>query len=769
MAPGVMARGVLALCLVIATGVGAPAALASSAPVVVKAADRAQLRQTIAAARADNQVTARILKTLPAGDARMVREQLNRLRDSASALSAELSKSTGTPSKALANRIGRLGKQSAALRAGAASDSEALSALEETRDSALMGLRRGLSDGFPETFDADQYRLSAAGAHALADVTAARIAISTLTPLRRAPSAQRALAEARSGRLPAPVAGWTPIPGGCALPPGSEADYLPSATAPGPLLWTSPTGLAKHLAQLDAPSPALSAAYAKTMRQARSLSAQAGRSGSISEITKRVLTVGYAWLVTAEGAYGDALLADARMLSTATSEEPVEEAKQALVLATIIDWLGDAGEPPLPGDESDVLQRASEVLKIRMIGSLGCALALGENIAVDKMNKSVIIGSGAAMGALALAQDSLWRPGLASTVKAALLGARSGLEVLDVDGGSPEGPVYWNFQTVPAAGMLSSINATLPQRTVSTVPALERAGHYAWQMAAPSLSGDWETTRYSDTRDTVLRCTLPAWIAGKFGTPDAIAVALQGQLRQGVELLWWPDAEPEAPLGNAVFQGSGVAVLRAGEATAWLLGQPPITNHTQLDAGAVTVRVDGVDWSLDAGYGKEGPGYSEDKPGGKRWTYPQTQPGWHSTIRTVKSAQDPGQVVGATAPLALADGSASVDLSAVLAGAARAERRVTLSESGLTMVDTVSGSRQSYAWSWVTQAAIRQEGDVFVLRQDDRTAELSFEALPPGARVSVTRVPTALDMPGSRIQVQLPAASSARFVARLRW
>jgi len=754
--------GLIAAAVAISGTVVAPLHVAS-------AADRPELRAIIAGARQANQATAKVIPRLTVEDARLVREQLGILRDRASVLSAALSESSGPVAPSLQTRIRTLGSQATALRTGADAASAGMSVLLDVRRLALEGLRQGIDTGFRTQFDAEQYRWSVAGAHALADLAVARVAMSSLSPLRRPASARTALQQARSGIMPAPVAGWIPIPGGCALPPAPVSDYLPPAGTSAPRLWTTPRGIDAHRAQLASPTPALSAAYAKTMRQAKVLSLQSGQPAGVSEVTKRVLTVGYAWLMTSETTYQDALVADARMLTDARPREAVDEAKEALVLATAVDWLSSSRENLSVDGATTTLEAARQVLKIRTMGSIGCSLALGETIAVDKLNKSVIIGSGVVMSALALADDPLWRPGLAAAVRAGLAGARSGLDVLNVDGGSPEGPVYWNFQTVPAAGLLSSIDATLPQRTVARVPSLSKAGRFALQMAAPALSGDRETTRYSDARDTVLRCTLPAWIAGRYGDPDAITVAIEGQLRQGVELLWWPRDEVNAPLQDAAFPASGVAVLRAGEATAWLLGQPALTNHTQLDAGAVTVRVGGVDWSLDAGYGVEGPGYSEDRPDGRRWTYPQTLPAWHSTVRTFTSPSDLGQVVGATAPVAIRAGSAVVDLTSVLRGATQAERRISLTASELTVADTIRGQRQPYAWSWITQASVRVTGTTIELAADGRRAALTFDALPSGARITTSRVPGALGMPGTRIQVEFPSARELNVVARLAW
>ena len=738
-------------------------AFLAAAPHDAAAADRATLRATIGAARVDNQVTAKVLKTLPANDARLVRSQLNRLRSEAGKLSKQLSKSSGTPSKSLTRQIKTLGRRATALRAGAQADEKALATLAQVRELALSALARGLKDRLPDDFDQEQYRWSAAGTHALADVEAARKAIATMRPLASQPTAAGALAEARSGKTPSPSAGWVPIPGGCGLPPAGPDAYLPSSDALSPRLWTSPEGLAAHRQQLASPSPALASAYAKTIRLADSFIVSSGRPASLAALTKRVLTVGYAWLITGEPEYEQALASDARLLTDAVVREPVDEAKEALLLATMVDWIG-----PDPKANA-VWTNARAVLKVRTLGSIGCSLALGETIATDKLNKSVILGSGIVTSALALSDDGLWRPGLAAAVSSGLQGAHSGLAELDIDGGSPEGPTYWNFQSVPAAGLLSSVHASLPASTVAAVPSLRQAGHFALQMAAPSLDKDTSTTRYSDSDGTTLRSTLPAWIAGRYAEPDAITVALQGQLRQGVELLWWPEDEVTASLGNAAFPGSGVAVLREGDATAWILGQPAITNHTQLDAGAVTIRVDGVDWSLDAGYGVEGPGYSEEKPGGRRWTYPQTQPAWHSTIRTATSSKDVGQVVGATAPVTLTKSTATVDLTGVLRGARKATREISLGSSQLTISDSLRGRQQPYAWSWVTQADVWISGETIELRRSGQTATLTFDALPQGSRITTSPTPTKLGEKGTRVQVEFPASSSLEITAHLRW
>lgn len=746
----------LAILALLSGGVATAPALAAT--------DSAALRKIIANSRQDNQASAKALAKLPADDARLVREQLNRMRSAAAAASADLSKSQGTPSKSLSRRITKLGRQATALRRGAEAVGAALAILGQVRGQVLADLQQGLRSGFPMDTDLRQLRWSTAGAHALADRRAALDQVRRLKPSSYRPSASAAYQAAAAGDMPPAVPGLTAIPGGCALPTVETSTYVPSQDWTGPRLWTTNEQVAAQQERLVTPSEALRRANASVLRAAASGVADAGSPASPSAVTKRVLGVGYARWVTGEAQYVNALAKDLRALTTAeAAEDLVDEAKWSLILATLVDWLAD--EPSAQGD----VERARRVLEMRALGSLGCSLALEETVAFDKLNKSVVIGSATGMVALALSRYTDDREGVAATMNAALLAVNPGLDVLDGDGGSPEGPGYWNFQSVPAAGLLSSIDRTLPASTVAQVPALRAAGSFVLGSSAPAGSKE-ETTSFADTTEAAMRSTLPAWIAGRYGDPEAVTVALEGQLRQGIELMWWPENEtPAAVPDGALFPSTGLAVLRAGSATAWLKGQAAFTNHTHLDAGTVTVRVDGLDWSFDAGYGIKGPGYSQNGPDGKRWTYAQANPAWHSTVRTVSGTKDFGQVVDAKAAVSMQNSRARVDLSSALAGATSAERAIELSSLELTITDRIRGRNQPYAWSWVTQASVSVQGQVVTLSQAGRTATLTFDELPEGASISVSSGPTSLGAPATRIEISLPSSGQIDLVAHLRW
>ena len=173
--------------------------------------------------------------------------------------------------------------------------------------------------------------------------------------------------------------------------------------------------------------------------------------------------------------------------------------------------------------------------------------------------------------------------------------------------------------------------------------------------------------------------------------------------------------------------------------------------------------------SFDAGYGIKGPGYSQNGPDGKRWTYAQANPAWHSTVRTVSGTKDFGQVVDAKAAVSMQNSRARVDLSSALAGATSAERAIELSSLELTITDRIRGRNQPYAWSWVTQASVSVQGQVVTLSQAGRTATLTFDELPEGASISVSSGPTSLGAPATRIEISLPSSGQIDLVAHLRW
>lgn len=753
-----------ALATVAATA--AVAVLMAMAPSAVAADDRAQLRALVGAARADLQSAAAQIPDLIDEDRRIVREQLERLRVDASAASDAVSGASDTSSVAKAAKLVRaLSSRAKALKASVKADAVALAAIARTRAEARKLLDAWAAGSLSDTaYETRQDAWALAGAHATRDRDRARTAILRLTTPGAATSAQ-AIAQAAGGRLPATVAGMTPIPGGCALPVAAEGRFIGAATRPGLHLWTTDQQVAEHRMRLEQPTSALSLAHRRMIALSERLITEPIQPDVPGDVTTRSLRIGYAWLATQRAEFGESLRRD--LLAVTADHEPhdkvVHEAKIAMAAATMADWLAVGADEPL----AEQLRIAREVLLIRSVGEMSCTIAFGADIMVNTPNHAVVIAAGAATTALAIARD---HPAVAAAVVSAAIDAgQDGFDAL-ADGGSFEGPTYWGFQTVPLAGMLSSLDSVLAGSLPPGLPNFRAAGRFAYY--ATTQAG--YITPFSDTDSDTLRCTLPAWLAGRWGDPAATAAAVRGELRQGVELLWWPEDEESAPaLQSEVFATTGLAALHAGEATAWLKGQTPLSTHTQLDAGTVALTTGDVTWTFDPGYGPTGEdeGYSDNEPDGRRWTYPQTQPQWHSTLRAGSGL---GQVVGATAAISGSGNTSIVDLAHALPGVESARRLVTLADRQLTIRDTViSAKAQPFAWGWLTDAEVTVSGQTVTLVKSGRTLTMTWLGLPKGSTIAVEQVPSGLrylsGAKASLLAVRIPATVTLDMTATVAW
>ncbi len=731
------------------------------------AEDRAQLRGMISDARGDLQATAAELTGLTKEDRRFVRVQLDRLRADASDASAALSAARGQAALTrVATQVKRLSSRSRSLLESTRIAVIALRDLAQTRERAVSLLASWIDGALPTaSYRRQSSNWALAGAHATRDHARAMAAIRRLAP-PPTPTAAAALRSAQAGRAPAPVPGLTPIPGGCALPDADPAAYLGTAGEPGLHLWTSEAQVAATRARLADPSPALAAAQKRVVTLASELARQPVDPASGGELSTRALRIGYAWLSTQRPEFSAAMAADiAAVTSSLTPVEDLpDEAKIALATATNVDWLA----PGAQGDLARRLAEAREVILVRSLGQISCGMALKVDALEWYLNKAVVVAGSAVTAALSLAADH--PAAAAALVSAAVRMGQSGFAALAADGGTPEGPTYWNFQTVPVAGMLSSLDSVLAGAALPGVPDFRASGVFAFE--TPSVAG--QVTRYSDTDTGELRCTLPSWIAGKWGGAEATAVALAGRIRLGVELLWWPEKETQPPSQRSrVFPSTGLAVVHAGDVTAWLKGQAPLNAHTQLDAGTVGLSVGDVEFTMDPGYGPkiDYPGYTDNAPDGRRWTYPQTQPHWHSTLRAGSGL---GQVVGATAPVTGGTTSASVDLASALSGVTRAARTLEVTSQGLTVKDVVtSRGSQSFSWGWMTDAKVTVTPTSAYLSKGGRTVTIRWSGLPAGSSVKLVEVPADLRyLTGSEtvlLAVSIPPTKGLEITAHVTW
>lgn len=770
-----------AVLTAIATAPPASAALATTTAPTAGRSERAapptvkDVRAFLVSTRASIQKSLPYLDTLLRDDSQVLSDRIQSLRAGVDQVSAALDKRpTPVQLKGLHARARGFARAASTMTAGARMVDTATRQTITIRGSVLA-LLTDWQGG--DLTDADYEVARVAWANASARVGADRRvglrAISAGVVPKPALGAA-AIADVQAGRVPGPVVGMTSIPGGCALPSAAPGTWLGSATAPGITLWTTDAQVAQHRADLeialDTEGSLLGSEHRSMIRRADADLLIPFEPDDANITTTRALRIGYVWLATQGEPYLAALESYVEQMlartpefysvgSAPTATSRLDDAKVMTAIATILDWL----------PESEAVREMREILAVRWLGAYTCFLAFDDNMMFNGLNKAVVADSAVAMAALAVAPDRAAES--AAAVRAAITAVRPALAELDGDGGTWEGPNYWNYQTVAATGLLSSMYAAHGTGGPE-LPSLRAAAVYAYHSTDESDPGIPPVTpNFADSGRERPRSTLPAWIAGRWGGTEAIALAVEGQIRQGVELFWWPldpDAtEYESPVRTStLFDYTELAVLHGTGATVWVKGQGPLGIHTHLDAGSVTYRRYGLDWGIDPGSGDYSlPDYFQSRPGGKRWTYLMTQPAGHSTLRV---ATDLGQVVGARAAVTMPDATtAVVGMKAVLPGTTSATRTVRMLARGLSIRDVVAGARQPYAWTWVTDAAVEIIGSTVRLTQGGEIGQWTFSSLPSGATISVAEAP--FDGPtGSSariVTVRVPATSALDLTA----
>jgi hypothetical protein len=574
--------------------------------------------------------------------------------------------------------------------------------------------------------------------------------LSTTAPAAsQAKAAVPALSSSATATAPT---GWIGVPGGCAVSTASST-WLGAAGQPGVHLWVDEATVAEALLRSKQGSSLARAAHASLMRSADALRTPitTDLAAVATPIQKRSQRLGYAALL------GDADAASwlKQDLQSVLPPGPqtgntIRDAISLEGLATDLDW---TGLDELATPEAAALR---EVMLVRWLGPLSCRFDDVEATVVDPDNITVIVDTAVLHAALAL---STAEPDLAAALAhTALVRLQPGLVAMTQDGGSFEGPSYWNFQSQYLAAVYGTTRSVYGDDPPLALPSPSRAPAYAWS----STTADSTSLAFSDSlvAPEVLRPGLVSWVAHR--TSDARAGAmLRASLQApttGYQVLWWPtDAALSAPTPTRVstlFPRTGLAALQAPGTTAWLKGGSSEGSHAHLDLGTVGFHKDGIDWAVDPGQDDYSlPGYSSRALTSPRWTYWKVSAAGHSTLHA-PAGQPPLKVAPFLAFAASSDapsagaGRATLDLRSVLPGSSAATRTASLSTSGrLTVVDRVRSSlARSWVWGWVTEASVSVSGSgstrAVVLAQAGHTARIDLAGLPAGTTVSVVDAPS---------------------------
>jgi hypothetical protein len=365
-------------------------------------------------------------------------------------------------------------------------------------------------------------------------------------------------------------------------------------------------------------------------------------------------------------------------------------------------------------------------------------------------------------------------------VRTALQRLAPGIAVMTQDGGSFEGPSYWNLQARYLAAVYGTTSTVYDGLTRPvTLPSPGNAPTYAWS----STDSSGVSLPFSDSYrwHDPLRPGLVSWMAHKTGNARAGALMRAWLLNptEAFQVLWWPtDAALSAdtpPRVSTLFKRTGLAALQSGDVTAWLKGGTSKDSHAHLDQGLVGFDKYGIAWAVDPGQGDYSlPQYSSRYATSKRWTYWKVSASGHSEL-SPPGGMPPLRTAPFTAfasaasDLAASNGTATVDLRQVLPGSTTATRTASLSATGaLTISDrVVCSTAHSWVWRWVTDADVTVNGTgalrTITLSRDGYSVTIALSGLPFGSSTTIVAAPSdALGPDGRPLRVVTVSLGSTK-------
>lgn len=561
-----------------------------------------------------------------------------------------------------------------------------------------------------------------------------------------------------------------PAPGGHAnsvpassivIPP--ESQVLSGLRAGHPRLIVTPDDL-PALRQRIATDPTTAAMYAQVRARADALLAippvtytkpDGFRLLEVSrEVVRRMYDLGLVWLVEGDTTIAARAWDELAAVSAFSDWNPIhflDTAEMTHAVAIGYDWLYSY----LDASQRATVERAliEKGLTPARDSYAGTAPLLVSYWTFVDNNWNNVVNGGETMGALAIGDID---PQLASYV------AREALRRLPValanyapDGGWPEGVSYWEYATEYTGYAITGLRSALgTDYGLSDVDGLERTGDVPINMTGPT----GQRFNWADDGEPRYAPSVPFlfWLADRFGRTEYRTYELARAAPSALDVVWFnPAASPPMPVPrDRLFRGVDVATMRA----AWddpnamfaaTKGGRPGYNHNQLDAGSFVLDAFGERWAVDLGREDYNvPGYWENQPAGRRWTYYRSRAEGHNTLVLDPDPcedQDPASANTIVKFAAANDGAFSItDLTNAYRGTP-ARRGVGLFDRSRVVVqDELRLARETDVWWFMhTRAAIEltDGGRTATLTQNGKTLRATLLAPSSGSFSVVEAAP----------------------------
>ncbi|WP_176474241.1 heparinase II/III family protein [Niallia circulans] len=238
-------------------------------------------------------------------------------------------------------------------------------------------------------------------------------------------------------------------------------------------------------------------------------------------------------------------------------------------------------------------------------------------------NWNTVSNSGILISALAIADESPFTERITGEIiQKSLSSLKTSLMSYGDDGGTEEGPGYWNYATKYLALLFSSLETSLgTDYEFSKVKGIANTGYYAIY-----TKGNNGAFNIGDSQeDNFIKSPQLFWFSNKFNKPELADSVLKTY--SPLNMIWYRPKEEKnysLPL-DKMFNGSaGIVTMRSSwDSKSSFVGIHAGDNqasHGDLDIGTFVIDALGERWAIDLGMDNYNlPGYFDKKS--KRWNY----------------------------------------------------------------------------------------------------------------------------------------------------
>lgn len=341
-------------------------------------------------------------------------------------------------------------------------------------------------------------------------------------------------------------------------------------------------------------------------------------------------------------------------------------------------------------------------------------------------NWNTVCNGGVLISALAIADETMSTEKIAGEIiQNALSSVKNSLLKYGEDGGTEEGPAYWNYATKYVALLLSSLETSLgTDYGFSKIKGLSETGFYPIY-----ITGNDGVFNLGDSIEKNF-ASLPQlfWFSNKFNKPEFAYTALKTY--SPLNIIWYRSSaksKSALPLDKYFNGSTGIVTMRSSWDTDSLFvgihAGDNQSSHGDLDIGTFVIDALGVRWASDLGADNYNlPKYFDKK--NNRWNYYSKRAEGHNTL-VINPNKEPDQNIFAIGKIKkftsnVNEVSTSIDMTEAYKNAELVQRNVSLvnGRSKILIEDKINLNYPSEIyWFMHTRANIR-------LSADQRTAIL---------------------------------------------